>query len=82
MKLYTVGATDMQRNSNDVKDIIIDALAADGLFKSGVDPEKAKAKYMAVVYEKGFFGKFFDKLWGLKDGLYHRVVKDMEAEEA
>lgn len=63
---YTMSIAGLQEVGNNSITLFIDALVNDGI----LSPEKGehlKGEYAIVVYRKGFFGRFLDKLWNTGD---------------
>ena len=65
---YTMYTSDLQRHGNECIALFVDALANDGVLPEDLC-EKLKSTYAVVVYRRGFFGRFLEKLWntGEKD---------------
>ena len=72
MKGYVLNKNDIQVMANDVKDLVIDNLATDGLLK--VSAEEAGEAYCMVVKGKGGLGRFLEKIFPTPDIGYDIVL--------
>lgn len=63
---YTMTASDLQNLGNDSITMFIDTLVKDDVMPAEKG-EELKAAYAIVVYRKGYFGRFLDKLWNTGD---------------
>lgn len=63
---YTMSTSDLQHHGNECIALFVDALANDGVLPEDLC-EKLKSNYAVVVYRKGYFGRFLEKLWNTGD---------------
>ena len=88
---WNFDTTELTLEINKVKDIVIEGLEREGLFKEGVIGDNLKANYAIVIKEKGMFGKLWDKYRRIENkGFMLNMVKtvgkfmtekDMQEEE-
>ena len=73
MKVYTSTSNEITGNLNKAKDLFLDVM----LTENEITKEQFEKiqQYDVVVTEKGFWGKFKDKLWKDDDGIKMTVVK-------
>lgn len=71
---YQMTEANLQACINDAIGAYVDALQRADLL-SAEKAEEAKTHYAVVVFRKGRFGTFLDRLWGNEDTLQFRVVK-------
>jgi len=64
MKIYSYSLQDLQRLSNQVKEVVASSLAREG-FLTEEQAKEFLEKYIVLVTERGFVGKAIDKLLNL-----------------
>jgi hypothetical protein len=79
LKLYPYTMTELTAMVNQAKEATISALANEGILTR--DPREVAQSYALVMYQKGWFGRQWDKWRGLEEGeCYLVVVKNVPLE--
>ncbi len=77
MKAYTLTNEDFTKEANTIKEVFLKSMV-----KAGEIPQEQADKmnmYCVIAAEKGFFGKFWDKIWGVSpNDTFYKVVKVLE----
>jgi hypothetical protein len=72
-EVYQFTEADITDVANRAKDLMLETLEQQGYIKSAED---LGAEFVIVVYRKGWFGKFFDKLMKMdEDGTRLQVLR-------
>lgn len=75
MKMYTETSDDMTANANQVLHQFIKTMFKEKVIDQ--DKKEEMEQYSIVLAEKGFFGSFWDKLWGNEDSKVRIFVVKM-----
>jgi len=78
-KIYSYSEVSLTAFANQAKELIIQALYAEGLLKEGSDLEEIAGKYALVVHRKGWLGDRWDKFCNTEreDGVFFAIVKSV-----
>lgn len=80
MMIYNLTLEELIRNANIIKEVLIEALAKEGLLKDPkLDPEILCNRYAVILKPKGLLGDIWDKIQGnvKDDQIKIEIVKSL-----
>ncbi len=75
MKQLIYTYDDLARESNKLKEILLNHLAHDGVLAEGMDPEELAKHYVVIVNEPSTFGSAIKKYFGEKDDARFMILR-------